>query len=244
MQYNSMIFIVNNLRPVASNQHSTMLHKTRGVVFRFIKYRDTSIIVTIFTEVFGLQSYIVNGVRSKTAKNKIALYQPLTLLDLVVYHRENVNLLRIKEAKCLHPYQTIQYDIRKSAIAMFLIEIVNKAIKDESHSDVLCEFLINSFIALDQVTTVENFHLIFLLKLSRYLGFGPQTNDEVLDGWPLSQEEELVLKKLLHANFDALIAVNQFSRRNLLETLIRFYTVHIENFGEVKSLPVLKEMFT
>ena len=85
-----------------------MLHKTRGIVFRFTKYGETSIIVNIFTELFGLQSYIVNGVRSASAKNKIALYQPLTLLDLVVYHRENVNILRIKEVKCLHAYQTIQ----------------------------------------------------------------------------------------------------------------------------------------
>lgn len=221
-----------------------MLYKTRGVVFRFTKYRDTSIIVTIFTELFGLQSYIVNGVRSKTAKSKIALYQPLTLLDLVVYHRENANLLRIKEVKCLHPYQTIQHNMRKSTIAMFLSEIVNKAIKDQSHAEALCEFLINALIALDQVSTAENFHLIFLLKLSRHLGFGPQTNDEVLDGWPLNKEEEGLLKKLINANFDAAISMNQVSRRNLLEALLRFYSVHIENFGEMKSVQVLKEMFT
>ncbi|MBA4056317.1 MAG: DNA repair protein RecO, partial [Marivirga sp.] len=71
-----------------------MLHKTRGVVFRFTKYGETSIIVNIFTELFGLQGYIVNGVRSKSGKNRIALYQPLTLLDLVVYHRENANINR------------------------------------------------------------------------------------------------------------------------------------------------------
>ena len=88
-----------------------MLFKTRGIVFRFTKYGESSIIVTIFTEMFGLQSYIVNGVRDKTSKNKIALYQPLTLLDLVVYHRENATIFRIKEVKCLHPYQTIHQDI-------------------------------------------------------------------------------------------------------------------------------------
>ena len=221
-----------------------MLHKTRGIVFRFTKYGETSIIVNIFTELFGLQSYIVNGVRSASAKNKIALYQPLTLLDLVVYHRENVNILRIKEVKCLHAYQTIQHDVKKSAIAMFLNEVVNKAVRDQSHTTELAGFLIDSFIALDRVSAAENFHLIFLLKLSRYLGFGPQTNEEVLDGWLLNPEEERVLKQLLLADFDTNLTIHYASRRNVLDALLRFYAGHSENFGEMKSLGVLQEMFS
>jgi len=220
-----------------------VLHKTKGVVFRFTKYGETSIIVSIFTELFGLQSYIVNGVRSKSAKNKIALFQPLTLLDLVVYHRENADILRIKEVKCFYAYQNIHTDIRKSTIAMFLNEFVNKAVKDQSHAAELSDFLIESLIVLDQTTSPENFHLIFLLKLSRYLGFGPQTNDEVLGVWLLSKEEEEVLGKLLVAEYDSIIAMSYASRRNLLEALLRFYTGHIDNFGEIKSIQILKEMF-
>lgn len=220
-----------------------MLFKTRGIVFRFTKYGETSIIVNIFTEMFGLQSYIVNGVRSKSSKNKIALYQPLTLLDLVVYHKENANVLRIKEIRCLHPYVTIHQDIRKSAIAMFLNEIVNKAVKEESHAEELCAFMIDSFIALDEIASPENFHLIFLLKLSRFLGFGPQTNDEVLDGWMLDKDEEALLKKLLTAEYDQVMPMSQLSRRNVLDALLRFYATHSENFGEIRSVQVLKEMF-
>src|SRR5688572_33382273 len=126
-----------------------MLHKTRGVVFRFTKYGETSIIVTLFTELFGLQSYIVNGVRSKSGKNKIALFQPLTLLELIVYHREHANINRIKEIKCLHPYQSIPFDIKKSSLMMFINEVINKAVKEESHASDLCNFLIQSFITLD-----------------------------------------------------------------------------------------------
>lgn len=220
-----------------------MLFKTRGIVFRFTKYGETSIIVNIFTEQFGLQGYIVNGVRSKTSKNKIALFQPLTLLDLVVYHKENADVMRIKEIRCLHPYQTIHQDIRKSAIAMFLNEVVNKAVKEQSQAEEICSFMIDSFIALDQVSSPENFHLIFLLKLSRYLGFGPQSNDEVLDGWLLDHEEEALLKKLLTANYDQVISISYSSRRNVLDALLRFYATHTENFGEIKSVQVLKEMF-
>ena len=89
-----------------------MVQKTRGIVFRFTKYGETSIIVTIFTEAFGLQSYIVNGVRSKSSKNKIALYQPLTLLELVVYHRDGANIERIKEISCKYPYRSQMATLR------------------------------------------------------------------------------------------------------------------------------------
>lgn len=221
-----------------------MLYKTRGVVFRFTKYGETSIIVNIFTELFGLQSYIVNGVRSKSATNKIALFQPLTLLDLVVYHRENASILRIKEVKCLHAYQTLTGDIKKSAIAMFVNEILNKAVKDQSHAEEICGFLIESLIALDKTSRPENFHLIFLLKLSRYLGFGPQSNEEVLGAWIVSKEEEEVLTQLLKADFDGRVTLSYEQRKNLLESLLRFYATHIDNFGEMKSVQVLKDVLS
>src|SRR5258708_7426489 len=146
-----------------------MLHKTRGIVFRFTKYGETSIIVTIFTELFGLQTYIVNGVRSKNPKGKIALYQPLTLLDLVVYYKENANILRIKEVRCTHQYVSISTDIRKSTQALFLSEMINKAVKEQSHAAEICSFLFDSFEVLDRLTgNFENFHLVFLIKLSRF----------------------------------------------------------------------------
>lgn len=221
-----------------------MLFKTRGIVFRFTKYGETSIIVNIFTELFGLQSYIVNGARSKSSKNKIALYQPLTLVDLVVYHRENANILRIKEIKCLHPYLTIYQDVRKSSIAMFLNEIVNKAVKEQSHAEEICEFLIHAFMTLDQLSSVENFHLIFLLKLSRLLGFGPQAVHEVLGGYRVDAEEEKILHRLLTLDYDQPLPIPRAVRRNLLDCLLRFYASHIENLGEIRSVDVLKEVLT
>jgi DNA repair protein RecO (recombination protein O) len=222
-----------------------MIQKTRGIVFRFTRYGETSIIVNIFTGMFGLQSYIVNGIRSKTNKgSKIALYQPLTLLDLVVYHKENAGILRIKEVKCLHPYQTIQNDIHKTTIAMFLNEVVNKAVKDQSHAEEICDFMIESFVTLDEISNPENFHLIFLLKLSRYLGFGAQTTDEVLGTWQLSKDEELVLKKLLESDYHDPITISYTSRKNLVEALLHHYSNHIDNFGEVKSIHILKDVLS
>lgn len=220
-----------------------MLHKTRGIVFRFTKYGDSSIIVTIFTELFGIQTYIVNNVRSKNAKSKIALFQPLTLLDLVVYYKENASIKRIKEVKCLHPYQTLSNDIRKTSLAMFINEMLNKTVKDESHAGEIFEFLLNSLILLDhQENNLENFHLIFLIKLSRFLGFGAHQAEEILGVRMLDGEEERILGKLLRGDFTESISMTNEQRRNLLEAILRFYTRHIEPLGEIKSIHVLKEI--
>jgi DNA repair protein RecO (recombination protein O) len=221
-----------------------MIFKTRGIVFRFTKFRETSIIVTIFTEQFGLQSYIVNGVRSKSAKNKIALYQPLTLLNLVVYHREHANIERIKEISCLHPYRTLTVDIRKSTLAMFINELLNKTVKEESHGGETFEFLLESLITLDNLQEGhENFHLHFMLKLARYLGFGVFNAKEVLGGRVSDPETENILASLLRANYDTPLQISNTQRRKVLDLLLKFYGEHMEHLGEIKSVQVLREVF-
>jgi DNA repair protein RecO (recombination protein O) len=220
-----------------------MLHKTRGIVFRFTKYGDSSIIVTIFTELFGLQTYIVNGVRSKSAKGKIALFQPLTLLDLVVYYKENANIKRIKEVRCFHQYQTLQTDIRKSSIAMFINEVLNKTVKEEAHAREQFEFLTDSLMFLDhQENDFENFHLIFLVKLSRFLGFGAHQVNDISQGIFTQKEEEELIAKLIDANYDTIFALTQIQRRTMLEILLRYYTSHIDSLGEIRSVQVLKDV--
>ena len=179
--------------------------------------------------------------RSKSSRT-ISLYQPLTLLDLVVYHRENANLLRIKEVRCLHAYQSIHLDIRKTTIALFLNELMNKAVKDQSNAESIFDFLMRSFITLDQLDSVENFHLLFLIKLSRHLGFGPHAPHEVLDGFRVSAEEDRALQALLSAEYSEGIDIPYAVRRNLLELLLAFYQRHIENLGEIRSVDVLKEI--
>lgn len=220
-----------------------MLHKTRGIVFRFVKYGETSIIVSVFTELFGLQSYIVNGIRSKSAKNRIALFQPLTLLDLVVYHREHANINRIKEVKCLYPYQSIPININKSTMAMFIAEMLNKTVKEESHAQELSEFLIRSLISLDQMDgKTANFHLVFLLQLSRFLGFGAHHINDVLGTRTTSHENEQLLLQLLSAQYFDDIAMHNSQRREILDLIIKFFSDHIENLGEIKSVQVLREI--
>jgi DNA repair protein RecO (recombination protein O) len=222
-----------------------MLHKTQGVVFRFTKYGETSIIVNIFTSLFGLQSYIVNGVRSKTSKNRIALYQPLTLVDLVVYHRENANINRIREIKCLYPFQTITTDIRKSAIAIFINEVLNKTVKEESQAGALCDFMTHSLITLDTLTAqVENFHIVFLLKLSRMLGFGAHEVNDILGVHMTDEETEKNLSFFLSCEYTEAIVLSNAQRRAVLDLILKFYADHMDSMGELRSVQVLREVLS
>jgi len=221
-----------------------MIQKTRGIVFRFTKYGETSIIVTIFTEAFGLQSYIVNGVRSKSAKNKIALFQPLTLLNLVVYHRENANIERIKEIQCFYPYISLATDVKKSSIALFITELLNKTVKEESHAGGLFQFLCDSLITLDQLNhDFESFHLAFMLRLSRYLGFGAQNVNEIIGGRITDEVTETLLQQLLRSGFNEVIPMTTVQRRSVLELILKFYSDHME-IGEMKSVQILKEVLS
>ena len=220
-----------------------MLTKTRGIVFRFTRFRETSIIVNIFTDLLGLRSYIVNGVRSHKASGKMALYQPLMLLDLIVYNRENANIERIKEVKCLYPYSTLTSDVRKTSIAMFINEILNKTVKEESHAQEIFDFIFQSLCILDQQQKdYENFHLIFLLKLSRFLGFGARHVNEVLGARVIDEQETVLLAKLLEAEYLTVVPVSHADRRVLLDIILKFYASHIETLGEVKSVQVLREV--
>jgi DNA repair protein RecO (recombination protein O) len=188
----------------------------------------------------------VNGVRSsKSSGNKIALYQPLTLLDLVVYHRDTANIHRIKEIRCNHPYRTVTSDVKKSTVAMFLNEIVNKTVKEEAHAGELFGFLHQSLLVLDDpLQDCENFHLIFLVKLSRLLGFGAHHVHEISGPRILNNEEEHALTVLLAADYETPMLITNMQRRMLLDHFLLFYREHVETLGEIKSVSILKEILS
>ncbi|MDQ1086043.1 MULTISPECIES: DNA repair protein RecO [unclassified Siphonobacter] len=225
-----------------------MLQKTRGLVLNYLRYRETSIIVKIYTEEFGVQTYIENGVRSSKGKNKIALFQPLTLLDLVVYFKDSAGIQRISEIKVNHPYSTIPFDITKSTIALFITEVLSKTLKEEAGNPRLFQFLRESLIWLDQATEgYENFHLWFLLRLSFYLGFEPTTGQQLaqelrLAGYPIHDESEL--RKLDELNVNPEIRIGRSSRNYLLEMVLKFYELHVDGMGEVRSLEILRTVFS
>jgi DNA repair protein RecO (recombination protein O) len=234
-----------------------VLVKTRGIVLNYIKYRETSIITRIYTEELGLQSYIVNSVRQKAGR--IALFQPFTLLDMVVYTSPKGGLTRISEYKCDYPFSSIPYDIRKSSILLFLSEMLSHTIREEEENRPLFDFLYQAIRFFDQQAGgFENFHLQFLLQLSSFLGFGPTSGAEItsqvafsgsaalLEGRPAImhfQMYETLFDQLLHHPGQATVS-NGKVRRELLQIIIRYYQLHVEKLGEIRSLQVLSEVLS
>ncbi len=226
-----------------------MLEKTQGIVINYVRLRETSIVINIYTEAFGMRSYIENGIRSAKSKNKIALFQPLTILDLVVFEKNSKGLKRIAEVKCNFPFHSLPYDISKSSIALFLAEVLKKCLKEETPNPILFSFLSHSLTYLDESKTdFGNFHLIFLIKLASYLGFSPDTADQVLIEFqsvnhrPFNPELIQIFNELLKVNYETSIRISRMQRADLLDILLSFYKIHIDGFGETKSHIVLKEV--
>jgi len=239
-----------------------MLHKTRGIVFKTTDYGETSVIVQVFTEKFGLQSYIINGVKKPKAKISRNMLQPLHLLDMVVYHKNTGQVQRVSELKNSPQLQSIPYDVIKSSLVIFLNEVLYKAVRQQSADENMFDFIFNAIEWLDhQSEGLANFHLLFLTRLTRYLGFYPEQIAAVgMDFFDmkngvfsrykpegfyyLSPPHTQNFSALLQCTFENLGKLN-FSndeRRYLLNKLLEYYSLHVEGFGNIKSHEVLEEV--
>ncbi|MEC5148110.1 DNA repair protein RecO [Chitinophaga sp. 212800010-3] len=242
-----------------------MLHKTRGIVLRTVKYGETSLVVSIFTELFGIQSYMVNGARS--AKPKAAkgnLLQPGNILEMVVYHNDNKNLQRISEYKPGYIYHTIQLNVVKNTVTLFIIELLQKCLKQPEQQTELYYFTENILQLLDISATpvVANLPLYYTLKVGEHLGFRlnghfseytpyldlqegtftdlPPHHSYHLD--PVNSELTDKLFQCAAVEHLAAIAMNKERRRKLLYAYLEFFRLHIPDFTEMHSPPILHEI--
>jgi DNA repair protein RecO (recombination protein O) len=248
-----------------------MTHKTKGIVLRTTKYGETSLIVLLFTEKFGTQSYMINGVRtsSKKGSGKANLFQPGAVLDIIVYHSEQRQLQRIKEFKWGFLYQHIFSDIRKNAVAVFMIELLTKCLKQTEPNEELFHFAEDAFVHLDECNeaVTANFALFFALRLTNFFGIPPNplnenlvstenlyfdlkegnfTNEQPLHPHFIESASALItaeLLKVMQPEELEDIKLNHEFRRKLLHTYETYYALHIQDFGSMKTLPVLKEIF-
>jgi DNA repair protein RecO (recombination protein O) len=242
-----------------------MTHKTKGIVLRNIKYGETSLVVTVFTELFGVQTYMVNGVR--TAKKTIAkanYFQPAAVLDLVVYHSENKAMQRIKEFGWGYLYNNVLTNVIKNSIAAYMVELLYKCLKQpEAHAD-LFHFCEDTLMQLDErpKKTVANFPLFFALHLPYFLGFRMTDNYNVENNFLDLREGVFINHQPVHPYFisdeaahitSQLLKVMQPSeleafnlnhqiRRQLLLHYQDYYALHIPEFGQMKTLQVLHEV--
>jgi len=236
-----------------------MLHKTRGIVFKTTDYGESSVIVQVFTEKFGLQSYIINAVKKPKAKISRNMLQPLHLLDMVVYHKNTGQVQRIAELKNVPVLQSIPYDVIKSSLALFLNEVLYKAVRQQSADERLFDFVFNAIEWLDhQNEGIANFHLLFLTRLTRYLGFYPDLlqadyfdmKNGVFSKYKpegfsyLSPPHTQNFYALLTRSFENIqqLKFSNDERRYLIQKLLEYYALHIEGFGNIKSHEVLEEV--
>ncbi|MEL7021496.1 MAG: DNA repair protein RecO [Bacteroidota bacterium] len=239
-----------------------MIIKTRGIVFKAIKYSETSMIVDIYTEAKGLRKYIISGVRSKRAKVSASLLQPMTLVDTVVYHRDDRELTRLKEIRPAIVYQKIPFDIRRGAVGLFMIEVAQKAIREAEENQSLFQFLFDSFQYLDSATApIANLHLHFLLELTTFLGFMPGevcsterpyfnlkegvfVADKPIHPHYLNTAESAIMFQLLEVPQRDChhVQMNRTLRHVLLRQLLIYYQLHIEQFPTVHSHHILREV--
>ena len=222
-----------------------MIESTRGIVLNYIKYKETSIIVRVFTQKYGLKSLIVNGIRSKKAKKSIGNFQPCTILDLQLYYLENKDLLRLNDAKIVIATPEISQNIKKSAIAIFITEILGKTLYHEHHENQeLYQFLENYILQLDtRATQYEDFHVKFLIDYSSYLGFA-LTHPTMITTMELSEKENRYIDQLIHHSIEDLpYSGTGDIRLQCLKALIAYYMEHLDGLSEIKSLKVLHQIF-
>ncbi|MDP2424115.1 MAG: DNA repair protein RecO [Bacteroidales bacterium] len=238
-----------------------MLHNTRGIVLYHFRYSETSIIARIYTEKFGLQSYLIKSVRRHGSPIRISMFEHLSLLDMVVYRKENRELQNIKEVQVLHPFRSIHNDIRKSSQALFINEVFSKSVKEEEGNAALFDFLLNTIVALDDPTAFSpHFHISFLILLTKFLGFAPRQNyapgycfnlrEGLFEPFPplhlhyIEAGQARIFNLLLmgQPNPDHTVNIPSADRKVLLAKLIEFYQLHLPTFTNLHSPVVLSEV--
>jgi DNA repair protein RecO (recombination protein O) len=241
-----------------------MIYSTKGIVLRTVKYAENSVIAGVFTEMFGIQSYIVNNVRTQGKNSKAHFFQPSSLLDMQVYHNELKNLQRIKDLSWSHLYKNILSDVTKNAVALYMVELLQKCLKQPEPNPDLFNFCEDAFLELDisGAEVAANFPMYFALQLAHF--FGLRLNDNysekrnhfsINDGSftdKLSVNEYFtepdisfyisqLLKALQPKDLEE-IKLNKNIRRTILAVLENYYAFHISEFGTMKTLPVLHEI--
>nr|WP_294784085.1 DNA repair protein RecO [uncultured Flavobacterium sp.] len=237
-----------------------MLVKTKAIVISSLKFQEKSLIVKCFTLSNGLKSYFVrDAFSSRKASQKIAYFQPFSILEIEAVHKNKGTLENFKEIKTAIPFQSIHTDIVKSTMVMFLSEMLHYSIQEEEKNEQLFLFLETALTWLDHHDEISNFHLILLLEITKYLGFYPDLSEINLPHFEmnegvftlfqgasvLSEHETNLFKKLIDLKFDNDQKVfHVIERQILLKIIIDYYSLHLDGFKKPKSLDILKEVFS
>jgi len=238
-----------------------MLISTEAIALSSIKYSETSIIVKCFTFSDGIKSYLIKGIRSQKKKSlNIGLFQPLTILEIDANHRNVGRLESIRAAKIVFPYKTIPFDVVKNTLVLFLSETLSKIIQEEEKNEALYIFIKTSMIWLDSSSNYINFHIHFLIKLLKYLGISPDESKINLSSFDMLNgsfcDHTIIkncvtggvinrFKEFLGTNFDGvgMTIDSSVQRKELLEFLMKYMQIHLEDFKRPQSLNIMYDLF-
>ena len=235
-----------------------MLIATKAIVLKSFKFQESSLIVKMFTESNGVQTFMVKGVRSVRANGKAAMFQSGMILDIIMYYQEHKSFKTLKEYKASYVYSTALYDIRKSSVLMFLLEVLEQCIHADHEDDQLFMFISNALINFDKEDFDPDFHIYFLLELMKHLGIYPSGRYgastpyfDIREGeFVAFQENRPFILAQDDAGLFAKVALdqgelsNRNERKKVLEIIIEYFTFHIEQFKGVKSLKVLETVLS
>lgn len=237
-----------------------MIIESKAIVINSFKYGEFGLITRCFTLKNGLQSFLLKGIlKSKQGGVRKSQFEPLTQLKLIYNFKNNGNLQFIKEAKAYNIYKSIPNKISKKTLVIFLSDILKNILKDNGPNESLYVFIEISLNILDNSEKIKYYHIIFMIKLSKFLGFFPNsktkgdffniekghfTNNHDLASGENNFDVKL-FKNLLGMNFGDVEGINitKTSRNQLIEFLIEYYKFHINGFKRPKSLDILNELF-
>ena len=237
-------------------------YKATGIVLHTIKYGDNSLIVYMLTDRGGRSSFMVRGVKSGRGGNRLALFQPMFVVEFEAYSSPKAQMDTLREVHTAIPLESLPFDVVKSTIALFMAEVLYRLVRDVEPSSPLFDFVCRAVQSLDEATVgVANYHLKFLVELSRHMGFYPASDyreGDVLDmregvfvgcaplhGDVMSVENSRTLATLMITDFEQLgtIPMNRHSRDSFLTAMLDYFAYHLDSVGGIRSVEILRTVF-
>jgi DNA repair protein RecO (recombination protein O) len=240
-----------------------MLEKTSGIILHQLKYTDSGIVTQIYTRKFGRQSFLIRGIRNKKAGKHNIHFQPLSILDLVMYYKESRGMQTIKDFSVAYAPVDIHNNIKKSAIAIFLGEVLNSVLKEESPHEEMFDYIKNAVLYLDNCKErFANFHIAFLAGLCSYLGIEPgkrENNEKIffdmlngrfvtvppVHGNYIGKDNSDILAEFFSSSWDKMdeIVLSGSKRNEVLDSILKYYSIHLPGLKKINSLEILKDIF-
>jgi len=231
---------------------------SKAIVLSSIPYSESSIICKLYTEEFGLKSYIVRSAKKKKSPTPTSHFQSLNIIEFEAYNSVKSKLETIKTSSLILENQNLNFSIVKNALTFFVAEIIHLSLKEANPNKELFDYLFNQIHLLknSKDEDLAEFHLYFMIEFADHLGLAPMDNyseyevffDPIAgkftnkaDAQNFNKQTSFTLHKFISQKeiTNEKICKNKIERNIILEALIIFYSIHITNHSQIKSHKIL-----